>query len=186
MSQRFTAFAFSIALLLSLPFAAGAQTPAAKAAKTTPMLTGDIKQIDVEGLKKLLQRGPKDTQPLLINFWATWCDGCREEFPDLVKIDKDYHPKGLKFVAISLDEIEDIQTKVVPFIAEMKAEMPVVVLKRTNDEEAIHAVDPNWQGDMPATYLFDKDGKVLFKYFGRIKTDELRAALDKAVSSKKQ
>src|SRR5439155_23978798 len=66
-----------------------------------------IREIDLEGLKKILQRDPKDTRPLLINFWATWCDGCREEFPDLVKIDNDYRDK-VNFVSISLDEVTDI------------------------------------------------------------------------------
>ena len=38
---------------------------------------------------------------------------------------------------------------------------------------------------MPATFLYDRDGKVVFKHFGRIKPDELRAAIDKEVGSKK-
>ncbi len=146
----------------------------------------DVRQIDLEGLKKLLQRDPKDTRPLLINFWATWCDGCREEFPDLVKIDNDYRDKGLNFVAVSLDEAEDVKTKVEPFLKDMKARMPVVLLNLNggDTEVAIHVVDPTWTGDMPATFLYDKDGKVVFKHFGKIKPDELRAAIDKAVGSK--
>ncbi len=146
----------------------------------------DVRQIDLEGLKKLLQRDPKDTRPLLINFWATWCDGCREEFPDLVKIDNNYRDKGLNFVAVSLDDAEDVKTKVEPFLKGMKARMPVVLLNLNggDTEVAIHVVDPTWTGDMPATFLYDKDGKVVFKHFGKIKTDELRAAIDKAVGSK--
>ena len=187
MTRQFASVIGALAVLLSLGLAAGAQTPAAKPPTVSATLTppaADVREIDVAGLKKLLQRDAKDSGPLLVNFWATWCDGCREEFPDLIKIDNDYRAKGLTFVAVSLDEAEDIPTKVTPFLKEMKATMPVVVLKRTNDEEAIHAVDPTWQGDMPATYLYDKDGKVLFKYFGRIKPDDLRAAIDKAVVSK--
>ena len=56
--------------------------------------TSDIKVIDLDGLKKLLQRDPNDKRPLLINFWATWCDPCREEFPDLVKLDDDYRTRA--------------------------------------------------------------------------------------------
>ena len=143
-----------------------------------------VREIDLEGLKKLLQRDPKDTRPLLINFWATWCDGCREEFPDLVKIDNDYRAKGLNFISVSLDEVTDIKTRVPDFLKEMKAQMPVVLLNVNDPEPAIHAVDEKWDGALPATYLYDKDGKVVFKYFGRIKPEELRSAIDRLVGSK--
>jgi thiol-disulfide isomerase/thioredoxin len=143
------------------------------------VITLDVREIDLEGLKKILQRDPKDTRPLLVNFWATWCDGCREEFPDLVKIDNDYRDKGLNFVSVSLDEISDIQTEVPKFLKLMKARMNVVLLNVKDPEPAIHAVDATWDGALPATYLYDKDGKVVFKYFGAIKPAELRSAIDK-------
>jgi len=144
----------------------------------------EIRQIDLEGLKKILQRDPKDTRPLLVNFWATWCDPCREEFPDLVKIDQDYGLKKLNFVAISLDDVTEIKTEVPKFLKEMKATMPVVLLNVNDPEPAIKHVDVAWTGQLPATYLYDHQGKIIFKHFGRIKPDELRAAIDKAISSK--
>src|SRR5713226_6002824 len=110
----------------------------------------DIREIDLDGLKKLLQRDPKDTRPLLINFWATWCDGCREEFPDLVKIDNDYRDKGLNFVSVSLDEVTDIKTEVPKFLKSMNARMNVVLLNVKDPEPAIHAVDATWDGALPA------------------------------------
>jgi thiol-disulfide isomerase/thioredoxin len=159
--------------------AAPAQSNGVRAAETA-----GVSEIDLDGLKKLIQRDPKDNRPLLINFWATWCDSCREEFPDLVKIDADYRAKGLNFVAVSLDDVADIKTKVQPFLKEMKATMKVVLLNVNDPEPAIHTVDPNWQGDMPATFLYDKDGKVVFKHFGRIKPDELRSVIDTQVRNK--
>jgi len=143
----------------------------------------DIREIDLEGLKKILQRDAKDTRPLLINFWATWCDGCREEFPDLVKIDNDYRGK-LNFVSITLDEITEINTAVPEFLKKMKAQMPVVLLNVKDPEPAIHAVDATWDGALPATYLYDKDGNVVFKHFGAIKPAELRKAIDTQLTSK--
>jgi thiol-disulfide isomerase/thioredoxin len=141
--------------------------------------TNDVREINLDGLKQIIQRDPKDTRPLLINFWATWCDPCREEFPDLVKIDVDYRSKGLNFVAVSLDDISDIKTAVPKFLKEMKAEMPVVLLNVNDPEPAIKAVDMTWDGQLPATFLYDRDGKVVFKHFGRIDPAALRAAIDK-------
>jgi len=145
---------------------------------------GEVREIDLDGLKKILGRDPKDPRPLLINFWATWCDGCREEFPDLVKIDNDYRDKGLNFVSVSLDEVSDIKTEVPKFLKSMNARMNVVLLNVKDPEPAIHAVDATWDGALPATYLYDKDGKVVFKYFGAIKPAELRSAIDRQLGSK--
>ena len=162
-----------------LGFAAPAQSNGAGAAGPS-----DVHEINLDGLKKLLQRDPKDTRPLLINFWATWCDPCREEFPDLVRVDSDYRSKGLNFVAVSLDDISDIKSAVPKFLNEMKATMAVVLLNVNDPEPAIKAVDEKWDGELPATFLYDKEGKVIFRHFGKIKPDELRAVLDKAVGSK--
>jgi len=174
-------------------YAAPAQTPAGGTAsprnRPGPSVVDrinavEVREIDLDGLKKILQRDPKDTRPLLINFWATWCDGCREEFPDLVKIDNDYRAKGLNFISISLDDVTDIKTAVPEFLKAMKAQMPVVLLNVKDPEPAIHAVDATWDGAMPATYLYDKEGKIVFKYFGAIKPADLRSAIDKALGNK--
>ena len=155
--------------------------PIFQAQPALPNPDNDIRVIDLEGLKKVLQRDPNDKRPLLLNFWATWCDPCREEFPDLVKLDADYKDKPLNFVAVSLDDITDIKSEVPKFLNQMKATMPVVLLNVKDPEPAIKIVDPAWDGQLPATFLYDKDGKIVFKHFGKIKPDELRAAIDKAL-----
>jgi thiol-disulfide isomerase/thioredoxin len=150
----------------------------------SPVARAEIQQIDLDGLKKLLQRDAKDMRPLLVNFWATWCDPCREEFPDLVKIDADYGAKNLNFVTVSLDDVSEIGTEVPKFLKEMKVTMPTVLLNVNDPEPAIKSVDAAWDGQLPATFLYDKDRKVVFRHFGKIKPDELRAAINKQVGSK--
>ena len=121
---------------------------------------------------------------MLVNFWATWCDPCREEFPDLVKIDADYGAKNLNFLTVSLDDVSEIGTEVPKFLKEVKATMLTVLLNVNDPEPAIKSVDAAWDGQLPATFLYDKDGKVVFRHFGKIKPAELRAAIDKEVSRK--
>lgn len=146
-----------------------------------------VRQVDLAGLKKLLspaqKTDSKNSRPLLVNFWATWCDPCRDEFPDLVKIDEDYRAKGLNFIAISLDDPPDIKTEVPKFLQQMHATMPAYLLNVSDPEPAINLVDPKWGGALPATFLYDAEGKVVFKHFGRIQTADLRAAIDKLVGS---
>lgn len=168
--------------ILVTSFVAPGQTPAPKrmhrATKPVPAVT----EIDTDGLLRLIKRHSQ--RPLLVNFWATWCDPCRDEFPELVKIDAAYRGKGLDFIAISLDDLKDINTEVPKFLGMMKAQMPAYLLNVPDPSEAITAVDAKWSGALPATFLYDGQGKVIYKHFGRISAAELRTAIEKEVGMK--
>lgn len=141
--------------------------------------------VDAAGLQALLKRGDtKSAKPLLVNYWATWCEPCRDEFPDLVKIDAAYRPQGLDFIAVTLDDLADIKTAVPKFLREMHAEMPVYLLNLSDPEPAIKLVDAEWSGALPATFLYNAKGEVVYRSLGRIKVDELRTAIDKLVGTK--
>ena len=173
---------FVISLITFCIFSSAAPAQSTKTGAAQPAAVASVQVIDPQGLKGLLKR--ENARPLLINFWATWCDPCRDEFPDLVKIDTQYRDKGLDFVAISLDDLTEIKTGVPAFLREMSATMPAYLLNASDPDTAVSAVDPEWHGALPATFLFDPQGKLAFKQFGRIKPLELRAAIDKVMSGK--
>jgi thiol-disulfide isomerase/thioredoxin len=163
---------------LYLPLAAAGQTKGA--VNTTPASSASAKpppvtQIDITGLKKALTAAGR---PLLVNFWATWCDPCREEFPDLVKLDADYKGK-IDFITISLDELTEINRDVPKFLLEMKAEMPAYLLKAEDDDAAITAVSKNFTGALPFTILFDSSGKETYVRQGKVNLVTVRSELDK-------
>jgi thiol-disulfide isomerase/thioredoxin len=142
-----------------------------------------VKAIDLEALKAVLNRD--SGRPLLVNFWATWCDPCREEFPDLVKIDADYRARGLDFIIISLDDVVELKTGVPKFLRGMKAKMPSYLLNVSDPEPAIKMVDPQWSGALPGTILYNGKGEIVFKHFGRVNANDLRVAIDKEVAGGK-
>lgn len=136
-----------------------------------------VTQIDVVALKRLVRPNGK---PLLVNFWATWCDPCREEYPDLVKIDQEYRGK-IDFITVSLDEVADKDAAVPKFLSDMKAEMPSYLLVTDNEEAAMGVVSKDWTGGLPFTILYDAKGGVLYSRQGKVKIDVLKAALFKSV-----
>ena len=138
-----------------------------------------VTQIDANGLKKLLKPNGK---PLLVNFWATWCDPCRDEFPDLVKLDAAYRGK-IDFVTVSLDDLADINTFVPKFLAEMKAEMPAFLLHAPDEDAAIAMVSKDWNGNLPLTILFSPNGDTAYLRKGKIKYDATTLEIDKLLGS---
>jgi thiol-disulfide isomerase/thioredoxin len=178
--MRFTRIVIPVALcILLLGFAAApAQRKYGRATKSQKPLPV-VSPIDTEALKGLITQ--QRERPLLVNFWATFCDPCRDEFPDLVKIDKEYRPNSLEFVTVSLDDIDQLKTDVPKFLSSMKATMPAYLLNVSDPEPAINFIDRRWQGDLPATYLYNEKGEVVYKHIGRVNTAELREAIEKAV-----
>jgi thiol-disulfide isomerase/thioredoxin len=169
-----------IALSFCLLFAsvtAPAQNPKGRSAKSPKPVV--VSPIDTEALKNLLSE--QRERPLLVNFWATWCDPCRDEFPDLVKIDSEYRPRNMDFITVSLDDFSDIKTSVPKFLGSMNARMPAYLLNVPDPEPAIDVVDKGWSGSLPATFLYNAQGEVVYKHFGRVDPNELRAAIDKLV-----
>jgi thiol-disulfide isomerase/thioredoxin len=167
--------------VLVLSFTVGVSAQTGKSRKTTSSASQQklpaVKQIDFAGLRKALT---PTSRPLLVNFWATWCDPCREEFPDLVKLDAEYKGK-IDFITISLDELSEINRDVPRFLAEMKAEMPAFLLKALNDDEAIGFVSKDWSGALPLTILYDPAGKQIYYRQGKVKLDVVRTELDKLI-----
>jgi thiol-disulfide isomerase/thioredoxin len=167
--------AYVAALILVLTSASLAQAPAKS--KAAPVQLIKVTQVDEVAFKKLIVPNGK---PLLVNFWATWCDPCREEFPELVTLDKDYKGK-IDFITVSLDDPADIATAVPKFLISMKASMPAYLLKTADESAVITSISKDWSGGMPFTALFNEKGGLAYFREGKIVMETMRAELSKLV-----
>src|SRR5260370_2492661 len=95
MSMRIQICSFSLILL-----AAAAALAAPQASKTAA--SRDPELIGAQAYQKLLQQNRG--KPLLVNFWATYCEPCRDEYPMLNELAKQYAPQGLKVIGVSMDD----------------------------------------------------------------------------------
>ena len=130
--------------------AAQAQSKKTKTTAKKPVASAPkVTRIDIEGLRALIK--PKG-KPLLINFWATWCDPCREEFPEIVQIDATYKGR-IDVVTVSLDDLDEIKRAVPKFLRKNKASMPAYLLKTPDEDAAISLVTKEWSGNLPLTIL---------------------------------
>jgi thiol-disulfide isomerase/thioredoxin len=143
----------------------------------------DPQLIDVQGYQKLLQqyRG----KPLLVNFWATWCEPCRDEYPMLNELAKEYAPKGLRVVGVDSDQDGDL-ILMRRFIARYKPVFPNYRKRPVKPEEEAgfnQAVLPEWRGELPATFLYDQDGRLVGHFFGAKDRETYEAVIRKLLGS---
>src|ERR1700720_4447142 len=162
-------------VLLGVVFALGVSVAGAPQA-VSPR---DPQVIDAQGYVKIVQehRG----KPLLMTFWATWCEPCRDEYPMLNELAKEYGPKGLQVVGVDFDDEGDLILKR-RFIARYKPVFPNYRKQRGAEAAFTQAVWPNWNGALPASFLYDKDGKQVGRMLGAGTRETYEAAIRQLLS----
>jgi thiol-disulfide isomerase/thioredoxin len=110
---------------------------------------------------------------VLVNVWASWCEPCREEMPDLIRFYRDHRAQGLRLVLISADD-DDQRGEVERILGALGFDGPAFI-KHGNDMTFIDALDPRWKGALPATFLFDGRGTRSRSWLGAVTYDDLRA-----------
>jgi thiol-disulfide isomerase/thioredoxin len=100
---------------------------------------------------------------VLLEFWATWCQPCVQNFPTLVRLHNRYHRRGFEIIAVCVDSPER-EKLAAAFLRKRKARFRNF-LKWTNDDDAfIRGVHPQWQGSLPATFLYDRSGRLRYRH----------------------
>ena len=139
---------FAAALLLLAPLGASDEL-ARKAAPAFALPDGKGAQVHLSDYKGKV---------VLLNFWATWCTGCKEEIPWFIDFQKKYQSKGLAVLGVSMD---DEGWKIVtPWLAEHPLNYKVLL---GNDAMAdlYGGVDA-----LPMTLLIDRTGKIVASHTG--------------------
>ncbi|MBI5475495.1 MAG: TlpA family protein disulfide reductase [Ignavibacteriales bacterium] len=137
-----------------------------------------VETIDKAKLTKLIK--DRKGKILFLNLWATWCVPCREEFPSIVKLASEI--KDVEFVGISVDFPDEVDSKIIPFLESNKTNFVSYVNGIEDDEELINALDKNWNGALPATFIFDVKGNKKVFLSGSKSYDEFKKEIQKALT----
>ncbi|MBI3044889.1 MAG: TlpA family protein disulfide reductase [Betaproteobacteria bacterium] len=94
---------------------------------------------------------------VFLNFWATWCESCREEMPSMERLYREFKGKGLEIVAVN---VKDKRRDALAFVKELKLSYPILM-----DPEGEVGLLYGAFG-LPVTYLIDRKGVVLARLWG--------------------
>jgi cytochrome c biogenesis protein CcmG, thiol:disulfide interchange protein DsbE len=104
-------------------------------------------------------------QVVLINYWATWCEPCREELPGLIELARDTDPRTVAIVGVALDSGPSVQATVRSFAKEFRVPYPITMPD---------AMTRSGLGEMglPTTVLLDKHGRIARTYYGAVERED--------------
>ena len=125
----------------------------------------DLKIINAEDLFSQV-RTHQDSDVVLINFWATTCGPCIEEFPMIVDLSNQYREKNLAVYFVSADW-EDMTKEVISFLSSQGVSGISFLKEEGNDNDFINAIDENWSGAIPFTIVYNKKGNVVSTWEGK-------------------
>jgi thiol-disulfide isomerase/thioredoxin len=118
-----------------------------------PTPASELKDLDGKTHKLEAYRG----KVVILNFWATWCEPCREEMPSLNKLRKSLEGQPVVMFAVNYGEGEG---RIKPFLAKVPVDFPVLLDRDSQ-------VAREWKVKlMPTTYIIGTDGKVRYGYAG--------------------
>jgi thiol-disulfide isomerase/thioredoxin len=107
---------------------------------------------------------------VVVNFWATWCKPCIDEFPGLVRLKKEL---PIRLLFISVDDPDRIDS-VTKYLKSQGVKFLSYIRSEEDMERFINAISPKWSGAVPATFIYDSKGNLLDLIIGQKSTEQFK------------
>lgn len=145
----------AIGLLCTSASAAAGELKAWAGGRTPPITLRDL---DGKSHDLATYRG----QVVLVNFWATWCEPCREEMPSIQRLKKKLDGKPFVVLAVNLDEPE---SRIRNFLSKMPLDFPILIDQETKTTK-------RWKvRALPASFIIGRDGRIRYSLTGELAWD---------------
>lgn len=131
----------------------------------------DFSLTDLSGKKLVLSdyRG----KVVVLDFWATWCDPCKQEIPHFIDMQKKYGPQGLQVIGVSMD---DEEPPVREFQQQFKMNYPVAL--------GTPELADRYGGilGLPITFVIDRRGHIAARHIGATDVSVIEAEVNKLLA----
>ena len=163
---------------------APAPAPAPPVTAAPPALTDLPLEIAVVPLKDAkgasFKLGDFFGKVMVVNLWATWCGPCRREIPELVKLHKEFHPRGVEMIGLSTEDPEASAEKVGKFIQDFQIDYRIGWAPA-----GFAATLMQGRQAIPQIFVISRDARILKHFVGFSPANtsaELKQALEDALN----
>lgn len=132
---------------------------------------------DATALKGVIEKAESNGHPVVVHFFALWCDDCMAEMPLLSKVVRRAEKDGATVLLISLDpprKVVDIDR----FLHRYPIEGAAYLLEASDPDPVVAVIDPSWHASIPATFVF-QNGHRTASFKGPLKQED---SLDEVLS----
>ena len=153
----------------SRPPVAESEQAAEPGVKKIPEQLPKISMPDVKGVNHDLSEWKG--RPLMVNFWATWCDPCRREIPLLKQLRQERSAESLEIVGIAVD----FRDPVIQYAHSIGIDYPVLI----GEKDGLAAINAfGMETVFPFTVFADKEGRIFTVKVGELHRNEAKVILD--------
>jgi thiol-disulfide isomerase/thioredoxin len=114
-------------------------------------------------------------KPTIINFWASWCDPCKQEMPYLQNAYDQYQDQ-MNFRMVN-ETAQDTLPNIKKFMKQYKFHFPILLDQENEDGQTV-GTDHYQLIGVPTTFVIDSTGKITHKVVGEMSKEELQGILD--------
>jgi thiol-disulfide isomerase/thioredoxin len=138
-----------------------------------------IKKVKIEDVVNMIDTS---STPIIVNFWASWCQPCVHEIPWFEKAVAELKDKQVKVVLVSLDFAKDYKEKVLDqFVKKQGYTSTIVWLDETNADKFCPPIDSSWDGSIPVTLMVNNQKKYRQFFEFQLKEERFKLELAKLV-----
>ncbi|MDB5337883.1 MAG: Redoxin domain protein [Planctomycetaceae bacterium] len=149
----------------------------------------ELQVVDLKGYENAVAR--QLGKVVLVDFWATWCAPCRQQFPHAIQLQTKFQDQGLTVMSVSVDQmdagenLDELKARVLDFLKGQKATIPNLLVPVTDlaagDPGAIDVIASRFDidgGAIPHFKLYDRKGTLHRKFVVDLETGESFAPKD--------
>ena len=169
-----TAVALGIGIVTHWPASNGQRGETGLPAQSqSPMLSQarpDFTMPDLSGTQRHIKEW--DGKVLAVNFWATWCEPCKQEIADFNTLQKQYGNKGFQFIGVALDDLDAVQT----YLKSSTISYPVLI----GEDQAMTVASQygDDEGVVPYTAFINRKGQIAYIQYGAMSQELARQVIE--------